>query len=156
MRIKLAAIDWRDASVAVAVLALGLTGVVLSSRYSLGEMRNIGPGAFPMIVSVLIVLTGLLIAIESVVARHEEGDDLRGEPVPFRVLLFVTAGLLAFVALTPLAGAVPGILACVFLASMADGSLRLWQVALLAALVAGFCALVFVVLLKLPMTLVTW
>ncbi|MBE9640144.1 tripartite tricarboxylate transporter TctB family protein [Salipiger mangrovisoli] len=153
---KLAAIDWRDASVAVAVMALGLTGVVLASRYSLGEMRNIGPGAFPMIVSVLILLAGGLIAIESVVMRREEGDDLSAEPVPYRVLLFVTAGLLAFALLTPVAGAVPGILACILLAAMADGSLRLWQVAVLAALVAGFCALVFVVLLKLPMTLVTW
>lgn len=156
MRNKLAAIDWRDASAAVAVMALGLTGVVLSSNYHLGEMRNIGPGAFPMIVSALIVLSGILIAVESLAARHEEGDDLRSEPVPHRVLLFVTSGLLAFAALTPLAGAVPGILACVCLAAMADGSLRLWQVAALAALVAGFCALVFVVLLKLPMTLVAW
>ncbi len=151
---KLAAINRRDAWTAVAVVALGLAGVVMALDYRLGELRNIGPGAFPLIVSLLIVLSGMLIAMEGLAPEREEVID--DGPPPYRVLIFVTAGLLAFTVVTPMAGAVPGILACVILASLADGSLRVWQVGALAALVAGFCALVFVVLLKLPLELVTW
>lgn len=157
MRGRLASIRRRDALAAVAVIALGVFGIVEALGYRLGELRNIGPGTFPLIVSALIVASGVLIGAESLAPPPPaETDDPANDPPRYRVLLFVTAGLLSFAVLTPIAGAVPGIVACVFLTAYADGSLSLWRIALLAAAVAAFCAVVFVQLLNLPLNLVEW
>ena len=156
MRGGLTGINRRDALAAVAVVGLGLFGITEALGYRLGEMRNIGPGAFPLIVSVLILIAGVLIGFESIFKRHHDGEYPAPYAPNYRVLLFVMASLLSFAAVTPMFGAVPGIVVCVFLSAQADGSLRLWQTAILAALIAGFCALVFVVLLNLPLELFVW
>lgn len=144
-----------DALAAAAVLALGVFGIVESLGYRLGAMRNIGPGVFPLIVSAGLVISGLLILIEALAVRPGAEDADMSGAAP-RVLIFVTAALLAFAVLMPPAGLVPAIVVAVGLSALADGSLRLWQVAALAAGVAGFCALVFVYFLNLPLDLVRW
>lgn len=152
---RLAQLSGRDLLAAAAVLALGIFGMVEAMDYRLGELRNIGPGAFPLAVSTLLVVSGLLIAAEGTVAIRADRDQ-SAETAPVRVVIFIAAGLLAFAFLMPRFGLLPAIAACVGLSAFADGSLRLWQVALLAAAVAAFCAVVFVVLLNLPLDLVTW
>ncbi len=156
MRSSLAKIRRRDVAVAAAVIAFGAFGIAESLSYRLGELRNIGPGAFPFIVSALIVLSGILIAAEGLFQNGPEGDEIPEGAPNWRVLIFITTALLSFAAITPEFGVVPGIVVCVFIAAQADGSLRLWQTGLLAVLIAGFCAVVFVVLLKLPLELVDW
>ena len=145
----------QDSVAALAVIALGAYGTVESLGYPLGGLRNIGPGAFPLIVSVLLVLSGALILAEGVAALGRERD-APPELAAFRVMIFIVAGLLAFALLIPRFGLAPAIAACVALSALADGNLKAWQVAVLAATIACFCAVVFVVLLNLPLDLVTW
>lgn len=139
---------WRRIVSALGIVALGGFGAYQALGDNLGALRNIGPGAFPLIVSALLVISGLIILFEDAAPR--------GEGSSLRVLAFVIASLLAFAFLTPIIGSMPAIAASVFLAASADGSLKIWQVAALAAAVAVFCAIVFVGLLNLPLPLFAW
>jgi hypothetical protein len=44
---------------------IGLVGMVLSSKYSIGSLYMMGPGLFPLMVSVGIIICGILLAVES-------------------------------------------------------------------------------------------
>ncbi len=152
---RLFGMAWRDAMSALAVFCLGAFAIVEGVSYRLGELRNIGPGTFPVIVGTLLVLSGLLIVAEGLAGSNHK-DMPEAEAAPVRVLVFVCAALLAFAFLMPRFGTVPAIVACVILAANADGSLRLWQVVALAFGMAAFCTVVFVYLLNLPLELWTW
>jgi hypothetical protein len=149
-------LPWRDAASALAVMGIGAFGVIEALGYRLGELRNIGPGAFPLGVGVLLLACGVLIVAEGRMAAPGAAEDPAASRAPLRVILLVCGGLLSFVLLMPRFGAVPGIVACVVISAHADGSLRLWQVLLLAAGMAAFCAFVFAGLLNLPLELLTW
>jgi len=139
---------WRRIVSALGIVALGGFGAYEALGDSLGALRNIGPGAFPLIVSVLLMASGLIILFEDAAPG--------GKGASWRVLAFVIASLLSFALLTPIIGSMPAIATSVFLAAYADGSLKIWQVAALAVLVAVFCAIVFVGLLNLPLPLFKW
>lgn len=146
---------WRDAASAAAILAIGTFAVIESLGYRLGELRNIGPGAFPLGIGVLLIVCAAVIVVEGRLNVHRAREEDEGG-AQIRALVMICAALLSFVFLMPRFGAVPGIIACVGLSAYADGSLRFWQAALLGAAMAGFCAVVFTILLNLPLDLVKW
>ncbi len=152
---KLVSVRTKDAIAAAAVAALGVFGMIEATSYRMGELRNIGPGTFPLIVSAMILAAGILIGLESLAPVADEDEGVQDRP-NWRALLFVTTGLLSFTLIAPLFGAVPGIFACVYLAAWADGTLSFWRVGILAAGISAFCAFVFVHLLNLPLDLVEW
>ena len=152
---ELLKLSWRDAVSALAILGLGLFAIVEALGYRLGELRNIGPGAFPLIVGALLVLSGFLIIAEGLGRLNADEANSEGS-ASLRVLAFVCAALFAFAYMMPRFGTVPAIVVCVVLAAQADGSLRMWQVLALATGMAAFCTIVFVTLLNLPLDLIKW
>lgn len=156
MHRELLKLSWRNAVSALAILGLGLFAIVEALGYRLGELRNIGPGAFPLIVGALLVLSGFLIFAEGLGRLNADEEANSEDAASLRVLAFVCAALFAFAYMMPKFGTIPAIMVCVVLAAQADGSLRLWQVLLLAAGMAAFCTVVFVTLLNLPLDLIKW
>ena len=136
----------------VADLVAGLVVVVacagagrLSVGYGVGTLGRMGPGFFPLALSILGVGLGLLVALRAVLAPRPEGEVPR-----LRRLAFVGAAFVLFgVAIEPL-GLVLTILLTTVVASFADPAARLsHSLALGAGLAAGIWV-VFVLLLKLP------
>lgn len=150
---KILEIDLRDGLAALFVLLIGAFGIADALTHNFGTMRNIGPGAFPLIVSILILASGIWILVES---WRAQGDvEASGGSSP-RVIAFVVAGMLAFALLAQQFGIGPGIFACVVLSAMAEGKLKWWQMLLLATVLTGFCALVFITFLNLPLRLISF
>lgn len=142
-----------DIVASISVICIGAFGISDAMTHDFGVLRNIGPGAFPLIVSLMIIIAGLLILIEAGLGSSPVGVQEGNSP---RVLIFIITGLLAFSLLSQRFGILPGIFACVTLTSLAENKLKPWQVALLSLFLTAFCALVFIYFLKLPLRLVKW
>lgn len=132
------------------VILVGAIALWEAAQYPFGTLRMIGPAVFPFGISLLLIGAGVVILISD--ARAEPGDGSEPEAVPWRNLCSVLAAIVVFGFLLERAGLVPAVFAGVFIASLADRSLRLGTVAVLATVLSIGCTLVFVTFLKLPIS----
>lgn len=127
---------------------LGIAFALIARNYQIGSAMRMGPGYFPIILGLLLALSGLILVGRSFVVE--------GPPVPrlrFTALAIVVASLLLFGVVYHWLGLVPAVIALVFASTLAGRELRPKEALGLAALLAFLSAVVFVVLLKLPLRL---
>jgi hypothetical protein len=134
--------DLRDAIAGLVFIAFGLLVGSLASSYQLGSAMRMGAGYFPLLVSALLVLLGLVIVARSLSFRVVERDSLKSLFV-LRPALFVAAGVLAFAWLVPSLGLLLAILVMTVLSGFARRQVRFAELAGLAVALAGFGVLVF-------------
>ncbi|MBO0344697.1 tripartite tricarboxylate transporter TctB family protein [Roseibium sp. CAU 1637] len=138
------------------VVALGAGAIVEALSYDPGSLRQIGPAVFPAALGGLMIVLGLLIFIKDW-RPVERGSTsavscfVSRKSIPFRGLIFVTAGVVAFGFVLEWIGFVPAIVFGVFLTGQADGELSLRATLLLAVGLAAVCSLVFIMFLRLPL-----
>jgi|WetSurMetagenome_2_1015567.scaffolds.fasta_scaffold03561_3 hypothetical protein len=137
----------RDYYAGALMAIIGVLAGYVATTYDIGSLRAMGPGFFPLVLSVLITCLGIAIAAtggRSARARaygaaahgHRVGVDLRGWTAIFgAVLAFIAAGYFA--------GMAPATFACVFIAALGDRQ-NTWKSAGLLAL--GLTAFAVVVL----------
>ena len=136
----------RDYYAGALMILVGVFAGYVATTYDLGSLREMGPGFFPLILSVLIAALGVGIAATAgrtegdaygpMAHGHRVGVDLRGWAAIF-------AGVVAFIALGHYAGMAPATFACVFLAAIGD-SQHTWRSA--ATLALGITIVAVVVL----------
>jgi hypothetical protein len=138
----------RDFWAGLVFIAIALGFILLSRRYSLGNMHRMGPGLFPTLVGSLLGGLGTLIALRALA--------FDGPPVPgfqARPILVSLAAIALFGATLQWFGLVAAIAVLVMCGVLASRESRLWEsVALTLALIA-FSVAVFVWLLGLPIPL---
>lgn len=129
--------------------AFGVLALVVARTYSFGTAGRMGPGYFPTVVAVLLVLVGLLAVLRSLRA---EGTPMG--PWALRAMGLVLGSVVVFGLLLERAGLIVASIALLLMSAAASREFRLeWRAALgLAALVAA-CALAFVKGLGVPMPL---
>lgn len=114
-------------------LALGLFAIVVGHRYPLGSLTRMGPGYFPMLVSVLMIALALA-NIAMGIGRHgEPGPAPRFALLP---LALITAGVVVFALLIERAGLLAAVLALLLLVCFAGGR-RGWRELLVILLLMG-------------------
>ncbi len=114
--------------------AIALTFGLNSLRYDIGTLGRAGPGLFPLLVSAML----LLIAIVGIVrSRFEQRIPLK---MQLRNIGLLLAALCTFALLSKLVNMTAGIVAMVFIASIA-GSQRSWLRSLQIS--AGLVAIAF-------------
>ncbi|MGF7159216.1 hypothetical protein FHS85_000835 [Rhodoligotrophos appendicifer] len=127
------------------VIAIGLAGVYFGSGLKFGRAAAMGPGFLPIVCSWLIVALGGIIVAKSL---HEDVEIIE-PPVPRPVfMIFLAIGLFAL--LIDRAGLGITVFSTVFVASYA-GRAKLLETLILALVGAAASAIVFVVLLGLPL-----
>ena len=128
-----------------------------STSYSLGNGARMGPGYFPMVLGVLLVLLGLGVLIASFISGTPEESKIG--KFAWRPLSFVIGANLAFgvllgglpaIGLPPM-GLIAAIFALVIIASKAGNEFKLTDVLLLSAVLSAGSYLAFILLLKLQM-----
>ncbi len=133
--------------VSLAIGALGLGAVAVGAGYRMGELTRMGPGFFPVLIGVAVLVLALVAAFEAAQDR-EDRISLRLSPI-----VFVSVGILAWLLLIRPLGLVPATFALVGLSAFAKPPFR--PVSMLA-LAVGLCVsgyLVFIWGLGMPMTL---
>ena len=129
-----------------AVVALGLFVGAIALTYPLGSGFRPGPGFFPLGVAGLLVVLGLLVAIEDLTGSAGEETG----PQPWRPMAAVAVGLLVFAVLLERAGYVPASIALVILAALGERAPDWRIVGAIAAFMAVFGTVVFIWGLGLP------
>ena len=128
-------------------------------QLQIGTLLRMGPGMFPNALSIILIVLGLLIALNAGDTEVDELDHLDHGASAYpdlRGCAAILGGMLAFVILTPLVGIVAGTFTCVFLAAVGDRASTWLGSFVLSAVVTVFGMIVFIYLLKMNLPLFKW
>ena len=135
----------RDLGAAITFIVIGSAGMWFGREYDFGEAARMGPGYFPIMVSGLLVLIGIVVGAQ---AFAIEGVPI--ERFRWRSVLLILAAVLCFGALIEVGGLATTIVATVAIAAFATHEAA-WKGTLgLAVFLAAFCVIVFVYALGQP------
>ena len=133
-----------------AVIAKGL-GTSLLPGYAMGTPARMGPGFFPFYLGVILTILGVVIAMSGL--KVHEGDPGKVEPFHWKPILYVLTSIVVFGLVLKIVGMLLAGIMLVVGASKGSQDFQLKRVVILAFCLVIFCALVFVVGLKLPIPL---
>lgn len=130
-------------------LLIGSAFLWLGRGYDFGSPLRMGPGFFPTVLSVALIGLGAVVALRALAVPGEpiEGLALKG-------LALVTLGAVVFGLLVDRAGILVAVAALTVVSASASDRFRWSSALMLAALLAVFSAVVFVMALGLPMPIV--
>lgn len=134
------------------VFLIGAAATVQGLQYPLGTLANIGPGAFPTGIGVLLALAGLVITASGWQTRSRENDfapDWRGSAC-------IIGGMIAFAVLGIYGGLVIATFALVFISALGDRQNTVAEAAVLAGAMVAISVVVFWWALQLQMPLFAW
>ena len=138
----------RDVLAGILFCAIALLAIWYSRTLDYGTLRHMGSGFIPRWLAILLFAMGAFIAVRGCVI-----DGPRLERVSLPLLLPILAPITLFGLAVDHLGLIATVVLCVGITAAAGGPYRRIEVILLAAGLAAFCALLFVVALKLPIEL---
>lgn len=143
----------KDFGAGVLYVAFGAVGYYIARDYGMGQASRMGPGYFPTVLSVLLMLFGFAAVIRSFIAPGEGIGGFAWKPTLFVVGSNVVFGLL----LIP-AGLIIALIALCLISAAGSHYFKFeWKAVGALVLLVVFCALVFVKGLGVPMPLLgTW
>ena len=135
-------------------LVIGVGFVWGATNYEIGEASSMGPGYFPMMLGGMIAVLGSIITVKALTASTEDGDKIG--PWSWKPLVCVLGANLAFGVVLgglpkiklPAAGLIAAIYILTFIACLATNRLKIWQMFVLATILAVGSYIAFIVLLK--------
>lgn len=137
----------KDAIAGLVFLAIGAGAFTLAHDYEIGTATSMGPGYFPAVLGIALMLIGAASLLRS----------LRGQPEPITLvhllpLLQIVAGVLGFAGLVERAGLVAAVFALVGCACFTRIPSRPVEVLMTFLALAAFSVAVFIRVLHLPIT----
>ncbi len=135
------------------VCVLGLVAIAMVRSNALGTLGRMGPGFFPTLIGVVMLLTGLAILFgglrAGVMTPGLEQPDLRAWTlIPLSLVAFVVAG--------EYGGLLPATFSVVFIAALADLKNTWRNAVLLACAMVAVCLVVFWWALQVQFPLITF
>lgn len=139
-------INRQEAGLAAIFIGFGLLfGLTAWFDLPMGRAARIGPGYFPFALSCALVILGLIIALRGV-----RLPEVSGKPIPWRGVILVLASPVFFGFALEGLGVIPTVAIGAFFTFFASRRATVPTALALAALLAIFCWLVFVVGLGVP------
>ncbi len=133
-------------------IATGLLFLFGSANYNMGTASSMGPGYFPTILSLFLIVLGIINVIRSYLSKITDKVD----KLAFRPLVFVLLANIVFGIMLTWCGLVPAIILLTVIASLANKEYRLREIILLALFLALLSSIVFVGVLHMPIKLLPW
>jgi NADH:ubiquinone oxidoreductase subunit 2 (subunit N) len=125
-------------------VAIGIAAIVIATNYTLGTAARMGPGYFPRILGILMIVLGAVIALRSLRTQ--------GAPLPgwkWRPVLVVLGSVIVFGMIVNFAGIVLSTILLIVMSSAASREFRPKEAAISGILLAALAVGVFVIGLKL-------
>jgi len=141
----------RDVVGGVVVMAIGVGFLLFGQELPMGSSVRMGPGYFPTILSVLMIVLGLLIAVLGL--RGPTGES-GPSALPWRGLILIIGATLLFGLTLRGLGLGPVLVLTVLATAWASRYAKLRSSVLLSVGLAVFCSVLFIRLLGLPLPLV--
>lgn len=134
-------------------VAFGVAGLVIAQDYGMGSAAKMGPGYFPMVLSGLLTLFGVIALIRSFVRPGESLGEFG-----WKACLHICGGVVLFGALLVPAGFITALLALILVSASGSAYFKFsWRSALALVGLIAFCSVVFIKGLKVPIQLLgTW
>ncbi len=142
------AVNQRDMAAGIVFMAFGVFGLVLSRELEVGSIERMGPGYFPNLISILLLVVGIVVGVQSLWSRRSK--IAWGTPRP---LITVVGGVLAFGGLTELAGFAVASLVLLGLVYLSAWKFRFLEFVILYLIIFGGSYLIFVKILSMPLRL---
>lgn len=142
-------------------VAVGGVFVWIGRNYAFGSVADMGPGFFPTVVAILLMLNGVIIILWR---GRDVGHGLLAEAVDagatssvgsiLRILVCILGSLLAFALTAEKLGALLASVLVVAIASCAQRGTRPVETAITVVAIAGISTVFFVLVLKIPLPVV--
>jgi Tripartite tricarboxylate transporter TctB family len=132
-------------------VAFGLAAVIIGSNYSLGTAARMGPGYFPRILGILLLVLGVALSLRAL--------KIKGEPLPrwyWRPTLIVLGSVVAFGLLVNYIGLAIATVGLVFGSSAASHEFRPKEALISGILLAVLAVGVFIFGLNLQLPIWPW
>jgi hypothetical protein len=139
-------IDWTNALAGLVFMFFGLVFGIQSLGLDIGTAFRMGPGYFPLVLSGLLILLGLVIAVGAI--RNGAGEAIGR--LAWRGAFFILPAPIFFGLTVRGLGFVPAIFVTTLIAALASLRMKLHWALALAAAVTVFATLVFSYGLGLP------
>jgi hypothetical protein len=127
-------------------VAFGVAAIVIGSNYALGTAARMGPGYFPRILGIMLIVLGAALSLRAL--------RIKGGPVPrfyWRPTLIVLGSVVLFGYIVNYAGLVLSTIILIVLSSAASPEFRLKESVISGVLLAALVVGVFVIGLKLQL-----
>ncbi|MGH6770229.1 MAG: tripartite tricarboxylate transporter TctB family protein [Xanthobacteraceae bacterium] len=141
----------RDLIAGLLFVAIGVATIAGASDYPIGTMRNIGPGYYPILLGVALVLLGGGVIVNAF--RFEREGTVDDAGLALRPLVMVIAAMAAFGGLVRPFGLGAAIVALIVISSLGGRDISLVRMLLLSAAMTALAWAVFIWLLGLPMSM---
>lgn len=143
--------------VALSIFAFGGYIAWHATSYTLGSLRSMGPGYFPLILGTALCVLAAMILVTPDPAQEEAGDEDEGTlGSKLRAVCFVLGGIITFAALIRHTGFAPATASATIVAALAERDNRPLDIGLLAIGLTVGASLVFIVALGVPVPLVAF
>ncbi len=136
----------KDFVAGVLFVAVGVAAIVIAANYPLGTAARMGPGYFPRILGILLILLGSALALRAL--------NLKGSPLPgwhWRPTLIVLGSVVLFGAIVNVVGLALSTVILIVLASAASKEFRPKEAVISGIALAVLSISVFVIALKLQL-----
>lgn len=141
--------DVRKLAIGGIFFAFGAAGIALALGYDLGTPTHVGPGGFPLILSVILAALGLANLVQGALAPYASGLGAWRA----RAIYLVPLSVVFFGLTVERLGLVVAIVGTTIIAGLANPTIRVLEIAIMCAVLAIFGAAVFVYGLDLPFSL---
>lgn len=139
----------KDFLAGMVFIVIAVTALIASKDFAMGSTLRMGPGYFPRVLAVILLLFGIAVALRGLrLPQRVEGG------WGWRPLLFVLASMVAFAFLMDRVGLIPSIVVMFFISAAAGHEFRWLEVTVLAVLMSAFAVGVFIYGLGLPYRLI--
>jgi hypothetical protein len=146
----------RDFYAGALMILIGLGAGLEGLTYKLGTLTHMGPGFFPVVLGVILVVLGMLIAATAVAGRPAGDQGTLSKRSEWWGWFCIIAGPILFIILGLYGGMVPAAFACVFVTALGDRTATIKGSLTLAAAVTTFAVFLFYYLLRIPFPLIRW
>jgi hypothetical protein len=140
----------RDVLAGLVFVGFGLAFAVTAWTYDLGTALRMGPGMFPLILGGCLVLLGVAIVVEGVLAG--EGEAIG--PIPWRGIILLTGAVVFFGFAVERLGLAPSLFVTVLIAAFSSERTSVLAAFIMAFALTAFCVLIFVQALGMPVRLI--
>jgi len=132
-------------------IAIGIAAIVISNNYALGTAARMGPGYFPRILGVLMIVLGAILSLRSF--------RLNGPPLPawhWRPVAVVLGSVVLFGAIVQTVGVAISTVVLILASSAASHEFRPKEALISGVFLAVLAVGVFVIGLKLQLPIWPW
>jgi len=136
----------RDVVAGALFMLIGAFALVVGRGYPAGSAMRMGPGYFPAILGMILILLGAWIGLRAFRSRKWEPVEWAG----WKPLAWISVSMLLFGFLMPRFGLIPALAVMFPLAAAAGREFRVREVVVLTVVMCVFAGGVFVYGLKLP------